>query len=222
VNSDEHAGKPLAQKLDDDPEAKAALINSLSYTKARIATQMSSLKESHERALEAVSTFHRLNREQWSEWASALQKQHQADLQQIADSGFPIPRTNSDWRQLAIIAKIPFEVIKSGEYTMGDVKEWLAAWAIEERARLKIQATEAANRPDLDAIRKAHKLRDIHIRVLRIIIDHGPISGPQILTTLNNQSHTYSDVPALDKGALRKLRECALIESTETGYIGAK
>ena len=71
----------------------------------------------------------------------------------IEAAGFDPPRTIEEWEHLAHLVEMPFETIRSGEFTLGDVRAVALAWIDRQRmkATFATDARSHARRTDASA-----------------------------------------------------------------------
>ena len=121
------AGTAYVRAIENDPEARAALESA----QARLRASAEMLKDpafrrQHERARrEQEQAFRAI--------ADAIQEAVRTTHQHLGDLGFMPPKTIEDWEHLARVVEMPFETIKSGNFTARDVYVMALAWLDRQR-----------------------------------------------------------------------------------------
>lgn len=67
---------------------------------------------------------------------------------ELEATGFEAPRTLEEWEHLAHIAEMPFDTIRSGDFTLADVRTVALAWADRQRMKAKLAAEAGASEPE--------------------------------------------------------------------------
>jgi len=105
---------------------------------------------------------------------------------------------------------------REGLKFIGDELGYLAQYAAEAEGR----RPPVEKQIDFEKLQKEHRLKDQHIRILRIIHEHGPITASKIREKLKAEiGHTYASDSSLNRGPLKKLSKSGLIKNLEPNYI---
>lgn len=161
------------------------------------------------------------------ELAAAIRDALIATDRELEASGFEAPRTIEDWEHLAHIAEMPFDTIRSGNFTLGDVRTVALAWADRERMKARLAAEAGASprgresAPD-DDDQPPPALTATEVAVLRTLATFDPsvlASAARIEVTMESDARfaTRSILPAV-----RRLIELGLAERPQGIRSGAR
>lgn len=78
------------------------------------------------------------------EFAEAIQEALRASGDDLAAAGFEPPQTVEDWEHLARIVEMPFETIRSGNFTYADVYAVAMAWVDRQKMKARLAAESGA------------------------------------------------------------------------------
>lgn len=132
------AGAAYVAAIENDPAARAAL----ERAQARLRAFAETLKEP-----EVQRELERSRREQeqaFQALADAIRESVRAAQSDLADLGFMPPKTLEDWEHLARVVEMPFETIKAGNFTAGDVYVMALAWMDRQRMKMRISTNDTA------------------------------------------------------------------------------
>jgi len=118
------AGSAFARVLASDPEARAAWERASTHLRALGDAWTSVTRDLGEERMRVVREFE-----------SAIREALQASGDELAAAGFEAPRTLEEWEQLAHLVEMPFGTVRSGEFSLADVRVVALAWV--ERMRMK-------------------------------------------------------------------------------------
>jgi len=129
--------KVILQKIESDPAFKQSLQNA----QRRLQLFAELLQEvgydrSNSETKKACDELMELIRESYRSAGCDLEK-----------AGFDSPQTLEDWIQLAHIVEMPFEVVRSGNFTVSETYELALAWVERQRVKQKLQATSSTHSP---------------------------------------------------------------------------
>jgi hypothetical protein len=94
--------------------------------------------------------------------AKHLREALRATRDELSAAGFAAPRTLEDWEHLARLVEIPFETVRSGDYTLADVHAAALAWVEREQMRQHIarQTRAESHRPPSNTLAHEDTLID--------------------------------------------------------------
>lgn len=130
------AGAAFEQSIDVDPVAREAWERASSHlqTFARILGSVcQELEDDRDQAIRELT--------------DAVREALQVTDRELEASGFEAPCTLEDWEHLAHIAEMPFDTIRSGHFTLADVRTVALAWADRQRMKAKLAAEAGAAAP---------------------------------------------------------------------------
>ena len=127
------AGNSFRQELERNPQARAAWQRARTRLQAvaqMLASTGEALSEQREHALRELT--------------EAIREGLRTTDQDLEASGFQAPRTLEEWEHLARIVELPFETIRSGDFTLADVRAIALAWVDRQRVKTKLDGTADA------------------------------------------------------------------------------
>lgn len=162
MTNETHSGlrKIILQKIKSDP----AFRNSLKRAQCRFQLLARLLQEvdydkSNSETKKAFDELIELIRESYRSAGCELEK-----------AGFKSPQTLEDWIRLAHTVEMPFEVVRSGNFTSSETYELALAWAERQRVKQKLQATSNTHSPG-----SGMPINEVIERAQRHVKNHGGV-----------------------------------------------
>jgi len=210
------AGAAFARAMEAEPEARAAWERArqrLHVLAHAVAAMTRDCEEEAERA--------RL------EFTEAIRDALRATDREFEAAGFEAPRTLEDWEHLAHIAEMPFETIRSGNFTLADVRAVALAWADRERLKARVAAEAGASQPQRHGVpddedRPPPALTANEASVLRTlaIFDPAELASAARVEAAMDRTERISDKTI--RIAILRLIELGLAERPEGDRSGAR
>lgn len=139
------AGEAFMRAVERDPAARTAL--------GRVQHRLRAIIE----AFQSPDFRRELERSRWAQQAAMAQFAEQirqvlnASGQDLAALELPAPTTLEEWEHLARVVEMPFETVRSGDYTLRDVYVMALAW-VDRQAILRMRGpANASQDPDAGA-----------------------------------------------------------------------
>ncbi|RMF00583.1 MAG: hypothetical protein D6773_11225 [Alphaproteobacteria bacterium] len=130
------AGEAFARSLQNDPATRAAW--------KRTSARLRVIGEIWSR-IRTASADERQHAAR--ELTETIQEALRASGDELAAAGFEPPQTIEDWEHLALIAEMPFEKIRSGDFTLAEVRAVALAWADRQRMKAMLAGEGRAPQP---------------------------------------------------------------------------
>jgi len=125
------AGAAFARAIESDPATRAAWERASARLCAVAQVWAQVRVDSTEERLRAAREF-----------AAAIQEALRASGGDLTVSGFEPPQSIEDWEHLARIVEMPFETIRTGNFTYADVYAVAMAWVDRQKMKARL-ATES-------------------------------------------------------------------------------
>jgi hypothetical protein len=131
------AGRALRELVESDPELRAALERPHSLGQAiRLVGRALQQAMNSPECRQAQEEY----RQAIEEAAARFRAEEEALDAELAARGLPPPKNLEDWGHLARIVEMPYEIERSGTYTLGDVYDYAIAWAERQVAKARLTA----------------------------------------------------------------------------------
>jgi hypothetical protein len=210
------AGRAFQKAIESDGEARASWERAATHLRVfanAIASLRSGAAEPSEEDRQALT--------------EAIRNALRATDREFEAAGFEAPRTLEEWEHLAHIAEMPFDTIRSGEFTLADVRVVALAWAERQRMKAKLAAEASASALAPDG--GAHEdevtppaLTANEAAVLRTlaIFDPAELASAARVEAAMDRADRISDKTI--RVAIRRLVELGLAERPEGDRSGAR
>jgi len=180
------------------------------------------------RILPSVQEYLDADREQViQELTDAVCAALQVTDRELEASGFTSPSTLEDWEHLAHLAEMPFETIRSGDFTLADVRAVALAWADRQRMKALLAGEGRASQigrqvtPD-DDDQPPPALTANEVAVLRTLASFDPAelaSAARVEAAMDRAERVSEKTIRL---AIRRLVGLGLAERPEGDRSGAR
>lgn len=168
-----------------------------------------------------------LSEEERQALTEAIRDALRATDRELEAAGFEAPRTLEEWEHLAHVAEMPFDTIRSGEFTLADVRTVALAWADRQRMKARLAAEAGASErehhggPDEDD-QPPPALTANEASVLRTLAHFDPAelaSAARVEAAMDRASRISDKTIRV---AIRRLVELGLVERPEGDRSGAR
>jgi hypothetical protein len=192
---------------------------------------------SWERAAERLQIFARaiallgpgegLSEEERQALTEAIRDALRATDRELEAAGFEAPRTLEDWEHLAHIAEMPFDTIRSGDFTLADVRTVALAWADRQRMKARLAAEVGSPQPEDhggsdedDQPPPALTANEVSVLRTLAIFDPAELASAARVEAAMDRAERISDKTI--RVAIRRLVELGLAERPEGDRSGAR
>ncbi len=186
------AGAALSEVLATDPAARAAWERT--RNRLRLLGQVLSV---------TVTEFAEERNRATRECFDAAQEALSLTDPELEAAGFELPKTIDDWEHLARIVEMPFEIVRSGDFTLVETRAVALAWADRQRLRAKLAGGAAVSAApgrgphgaatDTEAAPPALTLNEIAVMRALSEFDQAELASASRIEAAMDPSHRVSE-----------------------------
>lgn len=209
------AGDALSDQLESDQAARAAWQRASLRLRLFAQALESAQPEREGQAEEALRNL-----------ADAMREALHVTDREVEAAGFEAPRTLEEWEHLAHIVEMPFDTIRSGDFTLADVRAVALAWADRQRMKAKVAAEAGMPAPRQECAPQEDDappaLTANEAGVLRTLATFDPakLASAARVEAAMDRTDRISDKTI--RVAIRRLVELGLAERPEGDRSGAR